>query len=59
MICPNENCGQEFDYKEVGTIYPGGKEKEPYFCPRCGEIAGYAMTSAHFESYAIFKKKKD
>lgn len=57
MQCPNENCKQEFGYREEGTIYPGGKEKEPICCPKCGEVADYGMTSAHFESYAIPKRK--
>lgn len=59
MRCPKESCGQEFDYREVGTIYPGGKDKEPILCPKCGSIAGHAMTSARFESYAIPKSKEE
>ncbi|AXU94230.1 hypothetical protein CI789_02695 [Erwinia persicina] len=53
MQCKNPGCGQWFDYHEVGTVYPGGKELEPINCPRCGKEAMTAMTSAKFESYVI------
>lgn len=56
MQCPNEQCRQEFDYRESGTIVPGGKDKEPIKCPKCGEIAGFGMTSGYFESYAVVKR---
>ncbi len=53
MQCENPECGQWFNYREDGTIFPGGKEMEPICCPKCGKVAMYAMTSAKFKSYAI------
>ena len=44
MTC--KECGKVFRWGIVGTIYPGGKEKEDIDCPYCGANNGYKMTSA-------------
>ena len=47
MDCPN--CGNNFNYRLVGTAYPGGKEKEEIHCPYCNHICGSVMTSQFVE----------
>ena len=48
-----KKCGEKFRWGIVGTVYPGGKDKEPIDCPYCGEINGYRMTSAFVRTEKI------
>ena len=45
-----QNCDKDFNYKLVGTVYPGGKEKEDIHCPYCNHICGSVMTSQFAET---------
>ena len=38
-------CGKKFEWQLVGTVYPGGKDRESIRCPWCGEENGSRMTS--------------
>lgn len=40
-----KKCGGLYSYELVGTVYPGGKDKEEIICPFCGEVEGHRMTS--------------
>lgn len=48
-----KECGNVFRWGIVGTIYPGGKEKEDIDCPYCGANNGYEMTSAFVRTEKI------
>lgn len=39
---------KKFGYELVGTVYPGGKDRETANCPYCGETAASRMTSQTF-----------
>ena len=54
-----KKCGKLFEYRIVGTIYPGGKEREDIVCPRCGETNGSEMTSAFIQTYKIDEADKE
>lgn len=55
MVFKCKKCGKLFDYRIVGTIYPGGKEREYIDCPYCGKTNGSEMTSAFIQTYKIDK----
>ena len=38
-------CGKKYGYELVGTVYPGGKERETAYCPYCGAEGPSEMTS--------------
>lgn len=46
IIC--KNCGAKYEYNLVGTVYPGGKDRETADCPICGETGVSRMTSQYF-----------
>lgn len=45
-----EKCGKLYGYRLIGTVYPGGKEKEYAHCPFCGYPGPSSMTSQTYES---------
>lgn len=59
MAIKCKKCGKLFDYTIVGTIYPGGKEREYIDCPYCGEINGSEMTSAFIHTFKIKESNQD
>ena len=59
MAIKCKKCGKLFDYTIVGTIYPGGKEREDIDCPYCGETNSSEMTSAFIQTYKIDEDDKE
>lgn len=51
-----KKCGKLFGYEILGTVYPGGKEKEEINCPYCGENNGYEMISNFIRTYELDDK---
>lgn len=47
------NCKKEFGYEFIGTVYPGGKDKEEVCCPYCDTVALTKMTSQSPYVYKI------
>lgn len=43
-----KKCGKKFRYELVGTVYPGGKDRETADCPYCGETVESRMTSQYY-----------
>lgn len=43
-------CGKNFSYSLVGTVYPGGKERENIHCPYCDFICESVITSQFVET---------
>lgn len=48
MIERCKNCGKKVEYKLVGNVYPGGKDREEAICPYCGNILESRMTSQSY-----------
>lgn len=48
MIERCKNCGKKVEYELVGTVYPGGKDREETICPYCGNILESRMTSQFY-----------
>lgn len=48
-----KKCGNEYVYDKVGTVYPGGKDREDVICPYCGNVDYSEMTSQYFVSYKL------
>lgn len=48
-----KECGRKFKWGIVGTIYPGGKEREDIDCPYCGANNGSVMTSAFVKTEKV------
>ena len=44
-IC--KHCGKKYSVENRSDCFPGGKEREEIFCPNCGKIDGYMMTSGY------------
>ena len=51
MTC--EKCGKEFRVQVTTMNVPGGKEKEEIWCPYCGHLCGYRMTSGFVRTFKI------
>lgn len=50
MIKNCEKCDKKVEYGLVGTVYPGGKEREEAICPYCGNVLESTMTS---QTYSV------
>ncbi len=46
-------CGKEFEVRNEGDMFPGGREKEELRCPYCHAINGYMMTSGMPRTYPL------
>lgn len=46
-LCPKG--GTKVAFKLAGNVYPGGKDREFVYCPKCGEELHSEMTSQSFE----------
>ena len=46
-------CGKQFEVRNEGDMFPGGKEKEEIYCPYCHTYNGSIMTSGRAATYAI------
>lgn len=59
MCIKCKKCGKLFDYKIVGRIYSGGKEREDIDCPYCGKTNGSEITSAFVHTFKIEENDKE
>ena len=51
-------CGTKVAFRLVGTVYPGGKDREVVYCPKCGEELHSEMTSQTFEVKEVYPQDK-
>ena len=51
VVCPK--CETTVAYRLVGTVYPGGKDREHVFCPKCKKELHSEMTSQSFSVRVI------
>lgn len=48
-----EKCGKKFRVEVTTMGVAGGKDREEIFCPYCGHLNGYRMTSGFVNTYEI------
>lgn len=54
-----KECGTEFSYELVGTVYPGCKSPEDVECPNCGTVQFHVMTSQFVVTKKIEEEKEN
>lgn len=48
-----KECGRQFEVRNEGDMFPGGKDKEEIYCPHCHTINGSIMTSGKVATYPL------